>query len=142
VSAEFPAARPRRLRRTAALRRLVAQTSVQPSDLVLPLFVKETVSEPTPIASMPGVMQHTLSSVRKAAAEALHEGLGGVMLYGNPANNRSLTVSWRCEILTDQWMTCGLRFATKEEAEASVFDLTKGFYETRVTETDDPVNYR
>lgn len=63
------------------------------------------------------------------------------MLYGNPANNRSLTMSWRWEILTDQWMTNGLRFATKEEAEASVFDLTKGFYETRVTETDDPVNY-
>ena len=51
-------------------------------------------------------------------------------------------MSWRWEILTDQWMTNGLRFATKEEAEASVFDLTKGFYETRVTETDDPVNYR
>ena len=51
-------------------------------------------------------------------------------------------MSWRWEILTDQWMTCGLCFATKEEAEASVFDLTKGFYETRVTETDDPVNHR
>ena len=43
---------------------------------------------------------------------------------------------------TDQWMSCGLRFATKDEAKASVFDLTKGFYVTRVTEFDDPVNYR
>ena len=51
-------------------------------------------------------------------------------------------MSWRWEILTDQWMTCGLRFPTKEEAEASVFDETKGFYETRVMETDDPVNHR
>lgn len=51
-------------------------------------------------------------------------------------------MSWRWEILTDQWMTCGLRFPTKEKAEASVFDETKGFYETRVMETDDPVNHR
>jgi porphobilinogen synthase len=63
--------RPRRLRRTPALRRLVAQTRVSPSDLVLPLFVKEGISEPAPIASMPGVVQHTRDSLRKAAAEAV-----------------------------------------------------------------------
>src|SRR3954447_4893199 len=81
----FPASRPRRLRRTAALRRLVAQVDVAASDLVLPLFVKEGVTEPVPIASMPGVVQHTRDSVRKAAAEAAAAGVGGVILFGIPA---------------------------------------------------------
>jgi porphobilinogen synthase len=76
--------RPRRLRRTPALRRLVAQTRVSPSDLVLPLFVKEGISEPAPIASMPGVVQHTRDSLRKAAAEAVAEGVGGLILFGVP----------------------------------------------------------
>ncbi len=83
--AEFPAARPRRLRRTAALRRLVAQTRVQPADLILPMFVKEGISEPQPVASMPGVAQHTRDSLRKAAAEAVAAGVGGLMLFGVPA---------------------------------------------------------
>ncbi len=81
----FPTARPRRLRRTAALRRLVAQVDVAASDLVLPLFVKEGVAEPAPIVSMPGVVQHTRDSVRKAAAEAAAAGVGGVILFGIPA---------------------------------------------------------
>ena len=67
------------------MRRLVAETRLHPADFILPLFVKETVGEPTPIASMPGVMQHTLASVRKAAAEAVAEGIGGVMLFAVPA---------------------------------------------------------
>ncbi|NUR57913.1 MAG: porphobilinogen synthase [Catenulispora sp.] len=81
----FPQSRPRRLRTTSAMRRLVAETRLHPADFILPLFVKETLSEPTPIASMPGVVQHTLASVRKAAAEAVAEGLGGVMLFAVPA---------------------------------------------------------
>jgi porphobilinogen synthase len=81
----FPASRPRRLRRTTALRRLVAQVDVAASDLVLPLFVKEGVAEPVPIVSMPGVVQHTRDSVRKAAAEAAAAGVGGVILFGIPA---------------------------------------------------------
>jgi porphobilinogen synthase len=85
VTAEYPASRPRRLRRTAAMRRLVAQTSVQPSDLVLPLFVKEGISEPQPVASMPGVVQHTRDSLRKAAADAVDAGVGGLILFGVPA---------------------------------------------------------
>ena len=85
MTAEFPAARPRRLRRTAALRRLVVQTSVHPSDLVLPLFVKEGIREPQPVSSMPGVVQHTRDSLRKAAAEAVEAGVGGLMLFGVPA---------------------------------------------------------
>jgi porphobilinogen synthase len=78
--------RPRRLRRTAALRRLVAQTQLSASDLVLPLFVKEGIDEPAPIASMPGVVQHTRDSLRKAAAEAVAEGVGGLILFGIPAH--------------------------------------------------------
>jgi len=85
MSAGFPTARPRRLRRTAALRRLVAQTSVRPADLVLPLFVKEGIDEPRPVASMPGVVQHTRESLRKAAAEATQAGVGGLILFGIPA---------------------------------------------------------
>ena len=61
-------ARPRRLRRTPALRRLVADVRVRPADLVLPVFVKEGIAEPHPIGSMPGVVQHTRDSLKKAAA--------------------------------------------------------------------------
>jgi porphobilinogen synthase len=85
MTAGFPAARPRRLRRTAALRRLVAQASVRPADLVLPLFVKEGISDPRPVSSMPGVLQHTRDSLRKAAAEAVDAGVGGLILFGIPA---------------------------------------------------------
>ncbi|HVW82005.1 MAG TPA: porphobilinogen synthase [Mycobacteriales bacterium] len=83
--AAFPASRPRRLRRTAALRRLVASVDVAPSDLVLPLFVKEGVAEPVAIGSMPGVVQHTRDSLRKAVVEAAQAGVGGVILFGIPA---------------------------------------------------------
>ncbi len=82
----FPDVRPRRLRRTPALRRLVAETTVRPSQLVLPLFVREDLEEPRPISSMPGVFQHTRESLKKAAAEAVQAGLGGVMLFGIPAS--------------------------------------------------------
>jgi porphobilinogen synthase len=85
MSSKFPAARPRRMRRTAALRGLAAQTSVRPGDLVLPLFVKEGITEPQPVTSMPGVVQHTRDSLRKAAVEAAEAGLGGVILFGIPA---------------------------------------------------------
>ncbi|HEX3488190.1 MAG TPA: hypothetical protein VHU92_02570, partial [Streptosporangiaceae bacterium] len=81
-TAQFPAARARRLRRTAALRRLVAQTSVRPADLLLPMFIKEGISEPQPVVSMPGVVQHTRDSLRKAAAEAVDAGVGGLVLFG------------------------------------------------------------
>jgi porphobilinogen synthase len=81
----FPGTRPRRLRRTPALRRLVSDVRLHPADLVLPLFVKEGLSEPAPIASMPGVVQHSRDSVRKAAAEAAEAGVGGLILFGVPA---------------------------------------------------------
>ncbi|WP_019632314.1 porphobilinogen synthase [Actinomadura atramentaria] len=85
MSAQFPVARPRRLRRTPALRRLAAETRLAPADLVLPMFVKEGIGEPAPIASMPGVVQHTRDSLRKAAHEAVDAGVGGLILFGIPA---------------------------------------------------------
>jgi len=79
-----PLIRPRRLRRTPGLRRMVAETQVSSAQLVLPLFVREGITEPAPIASMPGVVQHTRDSLLKAVAEAADLGLGGVMLFGIP----------------------------------------------------------
>jgi porphobilinogen synthase len=84
-AARFPASRPRRLRRTPALRRLIADVRVHPADLVLPVFVKEGIAAPAPIASMPGVVQHTRDSVRKAAHEAVEAGVGGLIVFGIPA---------------------------------------------------------
>src|ERR1700677_5409762 len=81
----FPQVRPRRLRRTPALRRLVAETTLRPSDFVLPVFTKEGLAEPQPIGSMPGVVQHTRDSLRKAAAEAAGAGVGGLIVFGVPA---------------------------------------------------------
>ena len=76
--------RPRRLRATPALRRLASETRLHPAELVLPLFVREGASEPVPIASMPGVVQHTLDSLPAAIEEAAAAGVGGVMLFGVP----------------------------------------------------------
>ena len=81
----FPVERPRRLRRTPAMRRLVAETRLHPAGLVLPLFVREGLDEPAPITSLPGVVQHSRASLRAAAREAVSLGLGGVMLFGVPA---------------------------------------------------------
>jgi porphobilinogen synthase len=72
------------LRRTPALRRLVSEIELRASDLVLPMFVREGISEPQPIASMPGVVQHTQDSLVKAAVEAVEAGVGGLMLFGIP----------------------------------------------------------
>jgi porphobilinogen synthase len=80
----FPHDRPRRLRANAAMRRLVAETRLHPADLVLPLFVKEGASGPSPIASMPGVVQHSPAGLVAAVREAADLGLGGVMLFGIP----------------------------------------------------------
>ena len=80
----YPNHRPRRLRSTPAMRRLVAQTSLEPRHLVLPMFVADGISEPRAIESMPGVFQHTRDSLRKAAAEAVTAGVGGLMLFGVP----------------------------------------------------------
>jgi porphobilinogen synthase len=80
----YPEIRPRRLRRNPAVRRLVSETRVDPAELVVPMFVKEGLTEPRAIASLPGVLQHSRDSLRKAAAEAVQAGVGGIMLFGVP----------------------------------------------------------
>ncbi len=84
MSMSYPDIRPRRLRRTASMRRLVEETRVAPAELVLPLFVKEGITEPRAISSLPGVVQHSRESLRKAAHEAVRAGVGGLMLFGVP----------------------------------------------------------
>jgi len=83
--AAFPQRRLRRLRRTPALRRLVAETRLTVDDLLAPLFVREGIDEPQPIASLPGVVQHTRESLRKEVAELTALGIPGVLLFGVPA---------------------------------------------------------
>jgi porphobilinogen synthase len=80
----FPGARPRRLRTTSAMRRLVAETRLDPAELILPAFVREGISEPVPVSSMPGVVQHTRDTLRKAAHDAVAAGVGGIMLFAVP----------------------------------------------------------
>jgi porphobilinogen synthase len=83
--ADFPTSRPRRLRRSPALRDLVAETRVAVTDLVAPLFVREGIDEPRQIVSLPGVMQHTRESLRKEVAELAGLGVRAVILFGIPA---------------------------------------------------------
>ena len=83
--APFPASRPRRLRRTAAIRAAVRETTLSPSRLVAPLFVKEGLDEAQPVASMPGVSQHTLDSLRAEVKELRAAGVSSVLLFGVPA---------------------------------------------------------
>jgi porphobilinogen synthase len=66
------------------MRRLVAETRLSPAELILPMFIREGISAPQDISSMPGVVQHTRDSLRKAAAEAASAGVGGIMLFGVP----------------------------------------------------------
>jgi porphobilinogen synthase len=79
-----PVVRPRRLRQSPALRRLTAETRLHPAELILPMFVREGTPEALPIQSMPGVVQHSIDSLKRAVAEAAEVGVGGVMLFGVP----------------------------------------------------------
>ncbi|MFM7225553.1 MAG: porphobilinogen synthase [Actinomycetota bacterium] len=81
----FPEQRMRRLRRTPALRRLVAEHRLDVDDLVAPLFVKEGIGEPEPVVSMPGVVQHTRESLRTEVARLAGLGIPAIMLFGIPA---------------------------------------------------------
>jgi len=81
---QFPQARPRRLRATPAMRRLVAETRLHPSELILPMFIREGAPEAIPITSMPGQSQHSLDSFRRALQDAAAAGVGGVNLFGIP----------------------------------------------------------
>jgi porphobilinogen synthase len=90
MSAVFPEVRARRLRGTKALRAMVAETALRPAELVLPVFIKEGIADPQPIGSMPGVVQHTRESLRKAAADAVQAGVGGIIVFGVPADKDGL----------------------------------------------------
>jgi porphobilinogen synthase len=115
----FPDVRPRRLRRTPALRRLVEETRVAPAELVLPLFLKEGLTEPRPISSLPGVVQHSRESLRKAAHEAVSAGVGGLMLFGVPDNaNKDETGSAGLD--PDGILNVGIRDLIAEVGDATV----------------------
>lgn len=80
----FPHHRPRRLRTTAAVRALVRENTLRPADFVLPVFIREGATEPRPITSMPGVVQHSMDSLKRTAHDVVKAGLGGIMLFGVP----------------------------------------------------------
>lgn len=102
-----PRRRPRRLRTTPALRALVRETRVHPAQLVLPVFVRDGLSEPRPVASMPGVVQHTLDSLRREAERAAGAGLGGIMLFGVPLPSDKDAVG-SCGVAEDGILNRGL----------------------------------
>ncbi|MEI7506054.1 MAG: porphobilinogen synthase [Actinomycetes bacterium] len=85
MSARFPVSRPRRLRRTQALRDLVAETRLDVNDLVAPLFVREGIDSPIPITSLPGVVQHSRASLREEVRQLADLGIKSVILFGIPA---------------------------------------------------------
>ncbi|HEX6967928.1 MAG TPA: porphobilinogen synthase [Micromonosporaceae bacterium] len=113
----YPEMRPRRLRRSAAMRRLVAETRLAPAELVLPMFVREGLVEPRAIASLPGVVQHSRDSLRKAAVEAVQAGIGGIMLFGVPAT-RDETGS--CGTAPDGILNVAIRDVVAEVGDAAV----------------------
>ena len=84
MSARFPVSRPRRLRRTQALRDLVAETRLDVNDLVAPLFVREGIDSPIPITSLPGVVQHSRASLREEVRQLADLGIKSVILFGIP----------------------------------------------------------
>jgi len=113
----YPAHRPRRLRATPAMRRLVAETRLHPADLVLPLFVREGATEPVPISSMPGVVQHTTESLKRAVTDAATAGIGGIMLFGVP-EHKDATGSGATD--PDGILNLATRIAVAEAGEALV----------------------
>jgi porphobilinogen synthase len=99
----FPQERPRRLRRTPALRALVRETSLEPSHLIAPLFVKEGIDDAVPIASMPGQYQHTVESLRKTAAEIRARGVLAFLVFGVPAHKDAEgSEAWNPDGITQQ----------------------------------------
>jgi porphobilinogen synthase len=115
----FPRHRPRRLRTSPAMRRLVAQTSLEPRHLVLPMFVADGIDEPRPIASMPGVVQHTRDSLRSAAVAAVAAGVGGLMVFGVP-RDQDKDATGSAGIAHDGILNVALRDLAKELGDATV----------------------
>jgi len=105
------------MRRTPALRRLVAETRIHPAQLVLPMFVREGLTEARPIPTMPGVVQHSRDTLRKAAVEAVHAGVGGLMIFGVP-ETRDETGSASCD--PNGILNVALRDLASEVGDATV----------------------
>ena len=92
---QAPTVRPRRLRTTPAMRRLAREHVVDPSALILPVFVREDIDTPRPVEAMPGVVQHTLDSLRREAAACAEAGIGAIDLFGVPATrDEAGTAAW------------------------------------------------
>lgn len=111
--------RPRRLRSTPAMRRLVGETCLEPRHLVLPMFVADGISEPRPISSMPGVVQHTTESLRRAAAAAAHSGVGGLMIFGVP-RDEDKDARGSAGLSSDGILNVALRELAKDLGDATV----------------------
>ncbi|MFT4166809.1 MAG: porphobilinogen synthase [Microlunatus sp.] len=111
--------RPRRLRVNPAMRALVAETSVAPRQLILPVFVAEGLSEPRPISSMPGVVQHPLELVGSVAAQVAEAGLGGIMLFGVPDEERKDAVG-SAALADDGILNAALRMVRGEVGDATL----------------------
>jgi porphobilinogen synthase len=117
VPMAFPTHRPRRLRRTEVLRSLVRETNLTPRNLVAPLFVKEGITEPASIPSMPGHRQHTLESLAKEAREVVERGIGALVLFGVPARKDAEgSEAWREDGVAQQ----GLRALREELGDEAV----------------------
>ena len=101
------------------MRRLVAQTSLEPRHLVLPMFVADGIDEPRPISSMPGVVQHTRDSLRRAAADAVAAGVGGLMIFGVP-RNRTRTPPAPAGFVPDGILNVALRDLAADLGDATV----------------------
>ncbi|WP_319453469.1 MULTISPECIES: porphobilinogen synthase [unclassified Mycobacterium] len=115
----FPRHRPRRLRSSPAMRRLVSQTSLEPRHLVLPMFVADGIDEPKPIESMPGVVQHTRESLRRAAVAAVDAGVGGLMIFGVPSDDDK-DATGSAGITEDGVLNVALRDLADEVGDATV----------------------
>jgi porphobilinogen synthase len=115
--ASFPLSRPRRLRRNAALREAIRETTLLPSQLVAPLFVKEGIAEPQPVTSMPGVVQHTVQSLRDEVKELVSAGVTSMLLFGVPAaKDADGTEAWNADGIVQQ----ALRALRQDHSEALV----------------------
>ncbi|MBS5947242.1 porphobilinogen synthase [Winkia sp. ACRQY] len=103
-----PFIRPRRLRTTPAMRAMVAETRVAPAQLMMPVFVREGITEPVEIKAMPGQYQHTTDSIKKLAAQLAEAGVGGIDLFGVPADEQkdeTGSIAWDPEGILNRGIT-------------------------------------
>ena len=114
-----PSIRPRRLRQSAAWRRLAAETRLHPAELILPMFVREGAEDAVPISSMPGQVQHSLDSFRSALHDAAEAGVGGVMLFGVPEDAKK-DASGSAADAEDGILQVATRIAAREVGDALV----------------------